>query len=183
MALADQRAVCCAQPHAVQANLIRGHFVNRIRVALDVAFTFAGSAVAHFTATASSSGAAAAGSRAATVRLEQTSLGEILVDGSGHTLYLFTRDRHGKDSCTKVAGCLETWPALTTTSRPVAGANVRTSLLGTIKLHGRLRQVTYAGHPLYTYALDSIRRSTFNIGADEYGGAWYAINAAGEAVN
>ncbi len=81
-------------------------------------------------------------------------LGEILVDSSGHTLYLFTRDRHDEDSCANVSGCLETWPALTTTHKPVAGAHVRASLLGTIKLHGRVRQVTYAGHPLYTYALD-----------------------------
>jgi predicted lipoprotein with Yx(FWY)xxD motif len=157
--------------------------VNRIRVARLLAFAFAGPAVALVTAAAPSSGAAVAASPAATVRLEQTGLGEILVDGSGHTLYVFTRDRHDKDSCAKVAGCLETWPALTTTRRPVAGAHVRTSLLGTIKLHGRVRQVTYAGHPLYTYALDFVLRSTFNIGADEYGGAWYAVNAAGEAVN
>lgn len=156
--------------------------MNRIRMVLALAFTFAGSAAALATA-AASSGAAVASNRAATVRLEQTGLGEILVDVSGHTLYLFTRDHHDKDSCARVAGCLEAWPALTTTHRPVAGANVKTSLLGTIKLHGRVRQVTYAGHPLYTYALDSIRRSTFNIGADEFGGAWYAVNAAGEAVN
>ncbi len=155
--------------------------MNRIRAALALAFT-CGSAVALITAAPSSSAAVAA-SPAATVRLEQTSLGEILVDRSGHTLYLFTRDRHDKDSCAKVAGCLETWPALTTTRRPVAGANVRASLLGTIKLHGRVRQVTYAGHPLYTYALEFGRRSTFNIGADEYGGAWDAVNAAGVAVN
>ncbi len=155
--------------------------MSRIRVALAVAFTLAGCAAA--LAAAPSSGATVAASRAATVRLAQTGLGEILVDGSGRTLYLFTRDHHDKDSCARVAGCLEAWPALTTTHRPVAGANVKSSLLGTIKLHGRVRQVTYAGHPLYTYALESLRGSTFNIGADEFGGAWYAINAAGQAVD
>jgi predicted lipoprotein with Yx(FWY)xxD motif len=163
--------------------------VNRLRFPLALAFTFAGCAAALLTAAAGvtvaavSSRAAVSASRTATVRLEQTGLTEILVDGSGHTLYLFTRDKHDKDSCAKVAGCLETWPALTTTRRPTAGANVRPSLLGTIELHGRVRQVTYAGHPLYTYARDFIQRSTFNIGADEYGGAWYAVNAAGEAVS
>jgi predicted lipoprotein with Yx(FWY)xxD motif len=165
-----------------QANPIRGHFVNRIRVALLLAVTFAAS-VSALSAAVPSGAAAQAAQRAATVKLEQTGLGDVLVDGSGHTLYLFTRDRHDRDSCAKVAGCLGTWPALTTTSRPIAGANVRASLLGTIELHGRVRQVTYAGHPLYTYALDFVRRSTFNIGADEYGGSWYAINATGKAVN
>jgi predicted lipoprotein with Yx(FWY)xxD motif len=152
-------------------------------VPLVLALAFAGCALTLVMGVARSSGAAVSARRAAIVRLEQSGLGEILVDGSGHTLYLFTRDKHDTDSCAKVAGCLETWPALTTTRRPVAGANVRSSLLGTIKLHGGVRQVTYAGHPLYTYALDFVGRSTFNIGADEYGGAWYAVNAAGEAVN
>jgi predicted lipoprotein with Yx(FWY)xxD motif len=157
--------------------------VNRIREALAVVFTLAGSAVVLIAAAAPSSGAAVAASGGASVRLEQTALGEILVNGSGHTLYVFTRDRHDKDSCAKVAGCLETWPALTTTRRPVAGPHVRASLLGTIKLHGRVKQVTYAGHPLYTYALEFGGRSTFNIGAEQYGGAWDAVNAAGQAVN
>jgi predicted lipoprotein with Yx(FWY)xxD motif len=157
--------------------------MNRIRVALALAFTFAGSAVALVPAAALSSAAAVALSHAPTVRLEQTELGEILVNGSGHTLYVFTRDRHDRDSCVKVGGCLQTWPALTTTRKPVAGAGVKASLLGTIKLHGRVRQVTYAGHPLYTYALELGRRSTFNIGAEQYGGAWDAINVAGVPVN
>jgi predicted lipoprotein with Yx(FWY)xxD motif len=157
--------------------------VKRRRVLLVLAAAFAGSAVAPITGAAQSAGASASAAGTPTVRLAQTSLGEILVNSSGHTLYLFTRDRHDEDSCAKVSGCLETWPALTTTRKPVAGAHVRASLLGTIKLHGRVRQVTYAGHPLYTYALDFIRKSTFNIGSDEYGGDWLAVNAAGEAVN
>jgi predicted lipoprotein with Yx(FWY)xxD motif len=157
--------------------------VKRIRFLLIGALTLAGSALAPVTVAAQTGGVNASAAGAPTVKLEQTSLGEILVDSSGHTLYLFTRDRHDEDSCTKVSGCLETWPALTTTRKPVAGAHVRASLLGTIKLHGRVRQVTYAGHPLYTYALDFTRRSTFNIDADEYGGEWFAVNAAGEEVN
>lgn len=126
--------------------------------------------------------ATASDARAPTVRLENTKLGKILVDRSGFTLYLFTRDKRNEDSCVPVSGCLSTWPAVTTTQRPVAGANVRSSLLGTIKLHGDVRQVTYAGHPLYTYAFDLSKRSTFNVGLDEYGGLWYAVNRAGKAV-
>lgn len=150
---------------------------------LVIACALAVSALAPAVLSVAQSSAAVSIASAPTIKLEQTSLGDILVDRSGHTLYLFTRDRHSNDSCAKISGCLQTWPALTTTSKPVAGANVRTSLLGTIKLHGRVRQVTYAGHPLYTYALDFLRKSTFNIGATEYGGAWYAVNAAGKAVN
>ena len=157
--------------------------MNRIRVPLVLAFTFAGCALALVMDVAGSSGAAVSASRAATVRLEQTGLGEILVDGSGHTLYLFTKRPHDKDSCAKVAGCLETWPALTTTRRPRRRRACKSLAARHDQAPRPRRQVTYAGHPLYTYALDFVRRSTFNIGADEYGGAWYAVNAAGEAVD
>jgi predicted lipoprotein with Yx(FWY)xxD motif len=156
---------------------------RRIVVLLVGALALVGSALASATVGAQRERADASAAGTPTVRLAQAGPGEILVDSSGHTLYLFTRDRHDEDSCKKVSGCLETWPALTTTRKPLAGAHVRASLLGTIKLHGRVRQVTYGGHPLYTYALDFTRRSTFNIGSDEYGGEWFAVNAAGEAVN
>jgi predicted lipoprotein with Yx(FWY)xxD motif len=155
---------------------------RRVVVSLLAALTLA-CALAPATVAARSGDVDASVAGKPTVSVEQASLGQILVDSSGHTLYLFTRDRHDADSCAKVSGCLETWPALTTTHKPVAGPHVRASLLGTIKLRGRVRQVTYAGHPLYTYALDFTRRSVFNIGSDEYGGEWLAVNPAGEAVN
>jgi predicted lipoprotein with Yx(FWY)xxD motif len=120
---------------------------------------------------------------APTVKLEQNSLGEILVDGSGHTIYLFTRDRHDRDTCVKVSGCLEAWPALTTKHKPIAGSGVNARLLGTIELHGGVKQVTYAGHPLYTYAFDFLGRATYNIGSDEYGGKWEAVSVAGHGVS
>jgi predicted lipoprotein with Yx(FWY)xxD motif len=120
--------------------------------------------------------------QAPTVRLEGTGLGKLLVDRSGFTLYLFTRDRRKQDSCARMSGCLSVWPALTTLDKRVVGENVRSSLLGTIKLHGDVRQVTYAGHPLYTYADDFGPRSTLYVGSYEYGGSWYAVNVSGNEV-
>jgi predicted lipoprotein with Yx(FWY)xxD motif len=117
-----------------------------------------------------------------TVRVAQTLLGKILVDGSGATLYVFTRDRRNKDTCAHVSGCLGVWPALTTTNKPTGGPKVRSSLLGSIELHGKVRQVTYRGRPLYTYELDFGLRSTLYIGTREYGGWWYALDAAGKPV-
>ncbi len=158
--------------------------VKRISLRLALAATLAGAALAAAPLAGAARGSAAApGTGAPTLELEQTDLGEILVDGSGHTLYLFTRDRHDTDSCAKVPGCLATWPALTSTRKPIAGPGVKSSLLGTIRFHGHLRQVTYAGHPLYTYAHDLVGRSTYNIGSDEYGGTWDAVLVSGAAVN
>jgi predicted lipoprotein with Yx(FWY)xxD motif len=118
-----------------------------------------------------------------TIRLERTSVGRILVNQAGYTLYMFTRDSRNRDNCAKVPGCLDIWPALTTTQTPIAGPNLHPRLLGTIKFHGKLRQVTYAGHPLYTYAFDTAPRSTLNIGLSEFGGIWPALNAAGKQLS
>lgn len=64
----------------------------------------------------------------------------------------------------------------------MAGNGVQSSLLGTIKLPSGKRQVTYDGHPLYTYIGDPGPRETAYIGTRQSGGAWWAIDAAGHIV-
>jgi predicted lipoprotein with Yx(FWY)xxD motif len=122
---------------------------------------------------------ATAANQRPSVRLEWTAAGRILTNGSGFTLYLFSRDRRNHDSCRAIPGCARVWPALTTTRRPVGGAGVRSALLGTIPLHGRVRQITYAGHPVYTYSRDFGPRATLYVGAFQFGGTWDALTAAG----
>jgi predicted lipoprotein with Yx(FWY)xxD motif len=121
-------------------------------------------------------------SHAAKVELRHTELGKVLVDSSGDTLYRFTKDSHNKDACQSISKCSGTWPALSTSARPVAGPGVKSSLLSTIKLSDGARQVTYAGHPLYRYAETSEAGETAYVGAEEFGGKWYALNAAGSTV-
>jgi predicted lipoprotein with Yx(FWY)xxD motif len=121
-------------------------------------------------------------SRVAKVQLRHTSLGKILVDASGFTLYRFTKDARNKDMCVKISECLANWPALRTSGNPTAGPGVRASLLSTIRLPGGARQVTYAGQPLYRYAGASERAETVYVGANQFGGTWYALNAAGRTV-
>jgi predicted lipoprotein with Yx(FWY)xxD motif len=129
--------------------------------------------------------ARAANARAAhtaKVGLRRTSLGPILVSSSGRTLYEFTRDHPRANSCVKISGCSEIWPALTSSGKPTAGPGVRASLLSTIKLPGGARQVTYAGHALYLYSADSGPGETSYVGEKAFGGTWYAINSAGHTV-
>src|ERR1700679_613550 len=90
-----------------------------------------------------------------TIKLASTQLGKIIETGSGFTVYEFTADGHNKDVCQTRQGCTGTWPPLTTTTKPTAGPGVNAHLLGTITLAHGATQVTYAGHPLYRYALDS----------------------------
>jgi predicted lipoprotein with Yx(FWY)xxD motif len=120
-------------------------------------------------------------SRAAEVVLRHTGLGTILTTSSGFTLYEFTRDRGDEDSCVKIRGCSQAWPALETSGHPTAGSGVKASLLSAIRISGGAMQVTYDGHALYTYSADS-RGSTSYVGVDAFGGKWYALNAAGQAV-
>lgn len=129
-------------------------------------------------ASAQSSPPAAHASRAATVQLRHTGLGNILVSSSGRTLYEFTKDRANKSSCATIRGCSAIWPSLKASGRPSAGSGVKASLLSTTSGN----QVTYAGHPLYTYSGDSGPGKTSYVGAKQFGGTWYAINASGGAV-
>jgi predicted lipoprotein with Yx(FWY)xxD motif len=117
-------------------------------------------------------------SAATTVQLRHTSLGSILVNSSGRTLYEFTRDHGNKNSCAAISGCSAVWPSLKASGRPTAGSGIKASLLSTTSGD----QVTYAGHPLYTYSGDSGPGATSYVGAKSFGGAWYALNASGGAV-
>ena len=117
-----------------------------------------------------------------TVGLRNTKVGTILVAPDGFTLYEFSRDKSNVDNCQNISGCLAAWPALTSSGAPKAGHGVNSHLLGTIKLKNGKRQVTYAGHPLYTYVGDSGPGQTDYIGDVGNGGTWWAVNAHGGTV-
>jgi predicted lipoprotein with Yx(FWY)xxD motif len=140
--------------------------------------------VTSLSAVASAQGgvSAAHAGRAAKVQLRNTSLGKIVVNASGFTLYSFTKDPRNKDTCVKISGCAEVWMALSTSSKPTAGPGVKASLLSTITLPGGTKQVTYASHPLYLYVPASERAETSYVGAMQFGGRWDAVNAVGKTV-
>jgi hypothetical protein len=68
------------------------------------------------------------------------------------------------------------------TGAPTAGPGVKASLLGTITLPEGGSQVTYDGHPLYTFTEDSGPAETGYIGVRAFGGYWYALRRSGRAV-
>jgi predicted lipoprotein with Yx(FWY)xxD motif len=116
----------------------------------------------------------------ATVSLRKTSLGMILAAKNGHTLYLFAKDRKGKSACT--ASCAQFWPPLLSKGKPVAGAGVKASLLGTTKRSNGTLQVTYNKHPLYTYVVDKRAGQAKGDGVAAFGAKWYALGAKGTAI-
>jgi predicted lipoprotein with Yx(FWY)xxD motif len=126
-------------------------------------------------------GASALASRHATLQVRHTRVGPILVDGQGYTLYSFTKDGRNRDVCAAIASCLRVWPALVS-SHPSAGPGVKRRLMGTIEVAGVGRQVTYAGHPLYTFIDDSRAAETDNLNKFQSGGYWPGIAPSGRAI-
>jgi predicted lipoprotein with Yx(FWY)xxD motif len=116
----------------------------------------------------------------ASVALRKTDLGRILVDGKGQTLYLFEKDKGTSSACD--GACAGAWPPLTTTGTPSAGTGVIASKLGTTKRADGSTEVTYNGHPLYTYAGDGAPGQTSGQGLDDYGAEWYVLSRSGKTV-
>lgn len=104
-------------------------------------------------------------------------LGPILVDSKGFTLYDFHKDKGGKSAC--YGACAGTWPPLTTSGAPQAMSGAEKAQLGTIKRSDGTVQVTYAGHPLYTYVADTKPGETKGHDFSEFGAQWYALQPSG----
>jgi predicted lipoprotein with Yx(FWY)xxD motif len=128
--------------------------------------------------TAPASGGA---SSVATVSATSTSLGMILVDGSGRTLYLFEKDQPNQSAC--AGACAAAWPVDQSSSTPKAGSGATASLLGTIKRGDGSTQVTYNKHPLYYFSGDSGAGQQHGQGVDAFGAAWFAVTPTGGAVS
>jgi predicted lipoprotein with Yx(FWY)xxD motif len=122
----------------------------------------------------------AAHARGPIVSTASTSLGPVLVDSRGHTLYLFGKDKNGKSACTGM--CASFWPPLIAAGKPRAAGGVRASLLGTTKRADGRMQVTYNHHPLYTFVKDTKKGQTNGEGVNAFGGKWDAVSKAGTLV-
>jgi predicted lipoprotein with Yx(FWY)xxD motif len=111
------------------------------------------------------------------VGVARTRLGRILVDGRGHTLYLFLKDRHGTSAC--VAPCTRVWPPVVVSGRPRSATGVIRRKLGTTRRPDGTLQLVYNGHPLYDLTADT---RPGQISGQGFLGAWYAVSPAGRAV-
>jgi predicted lipoprotein with Yx(FWY)xxD motif len=116
-----------------------------------------------------------------TVEVRSTRLGRILVDSQGRTLYLFKKDSRGKSACS--GECAKFWPPLRVSGKPTAGSGISAARLGTISRSDGKRQVTYNGHPLYTFAQDSRPGQTNGQGLTAFGGAWFVLSPAGGQIS
>ena len=134
-----------------------------------------GGAAATATAPKTSSGASA------TVGVANSSLGSILVDSTGRTLYLFKADSGTQSACS--GACAVAWPPLLATGKPSAGIGLTASKLGTITRSGGKQQVTYNGHPIYLFIKDQKPGQTTGQDVTAFGAAWFALTPAGNQIS
>jgi predicted lipoprotein with Yx(FWY)xxD motif len=100
----------------------------------------------------------------------------------GRSLYQLTADTPKTSACGTTGGCAGVWPPLLTSHQAIAGTGTSRHLIGTIHRSDGTFQVTYAGHPLYFFALDLAAGATAGetngqhlLDAAPVDGVWYTI--------
>ena len=116
----------------------------------------------------------------AVVKIGPSTLGRVLVDAKGKTLYLWAHDKGRKSTC--YGDCAEYWPPLLTNVKAAAGVGANAGLIGTtVRTDGHM-QVTYNGHPLYYFVQDTKPGQTKGEALTGFGGRWDPVSAAGQPV-
>jgi predicted lipoprotein with Yx(FWY)xxD motif len=124
--------------------------------------------------------ALAAPSKATALHIGSSKLGRILVNAKGRTLYIWAHDKGSRSTC--YGDCAQYWPPVLTSGKPKATGGAKASLLGTTRRKDGRRQVTYKGHPLYTFVMDKKAGDVKGEGLTGFGGRWDPVSAAGRAV-
>jgi predicted lipoprotein with Yx(FWY)xxD motif len=126
----------------------------------------------------SSSKSAEAGTVAVVTSANVPKLGRVLVDSKGFTLYDFHKDKGGNSAC--YGACAKGWPPLMSEGEPEVGEGAMAAKLGTTKRKDGTLQVTYAGHPLYTFVEDKRPGEANGNDVSAFGAEWYALEPSGE---
>lgn len=112
------------------------------------------------------------------VQVGETSLGDVLVDAEGRTLYAFTQDSDGAPTCT--ADCAATWPPALVEAEPVVGEGVDPAVISTVEGAEGGTQIVADGWPLYTFSGDA---AAGDVNGQEVGGVWFAVSPDGSLMN
>ena len=108
---------------------------------------------------------------------DDPTLGKILVDAEGFTVYLFTKDTGTTSVCTDK--CLAAWPYAVANGTPTVGDGLDASKLTVSPQSDGTKQLTYNGHLLYRYTPDKAPGDTTGQGV---GGVWFVVDASGNQV-
>lgn len=95
-------------------------------------------------------------------------LGKVLTDSAGRTLYFYSKDAGDTSTCT--GGCLAAWPLFYSAELNLTDTSLHTSDFATIVRRDGLKQTTYKGWPLYYYVKDTLPKLTLG---EKVGNIWY----------
>jgi len=131
--------------------------------------------------TADTSSAGSGRASAAALQVEDGSLGRILADRRGMTVYVFAKDTSGASSCTGV--CASNWPPVVAPDPLPSSLPGVTGQLGTTQRDDGSTQLTVADRPVYTFSGDSGPGETNGQGLTLDGGLWTVVSPAGAPVS
>ena len=97
----------------------------------------------------------------------------VLTNAKGFTLYSFAPDTPATSKC--YGSCAAYWPPVTGTAAASPGVPGR---IGTIKRTDGSEQLTYNGHPLYTYIGDTAPGQARGNNLNLNGGLWHEVPAS-----
>ena len=153
--------------------------IRRGAVALALlALAGCGSSYGGGSASSTSSSSASASASNAALKTASTSLGKVVVDSGGRTVYVFDKDTAGSGTSACTAACLAKWSPVQATSGKPTGTGV-TGQLGTIKRDDGTEQVTLAGMPLYLYSGDAKAGDVTGQGVL---GIWWVVGPDGTKI-
>jgi predicted lipoprotein with Yx(FWY)xxD motif len=126
-------------------------------------------------ATSTTSTSSVTSSAALSIEIQNSSsLGSYLTNGTGWTLYLFTKDTPNTGNSSCYGTCQTFWPPLYgNSSTLVLPAGLNASAFGTIKRTDGTSQITYEGWPLYYYSGDHAAGQT---NGQNKSGTWFVVN-------
>jgi predicted lipoprotein with Yx(FWY)xxD motif len=113
---------------------------------------------------------------AVSLRTAESSLGTIIVDPDGMTLYAFTDDTNGTPTC--FDACARVWPASQVAGEPVSGEGISAPLRA-VDAPGGGTMVVAGKWPLYRFAGDAAPGDTNGQGS---GGVWFVVAPDGTLV-
>jgi predicted lipoprotein with Yx(FWY)xxD motif len=155
----------------------RARLISLLVPAALVIAACSGSGASPSPAAPSEAPAASEPAAAATVGLADSSLGQILVDAEGRTLYAFTKDTDGTPTC--YDDCAANWPPLLADGDATPGEGLDASLLTTVARTDGTMQVKYGDWPLYYFAADAAPGDTNGQGVNS---VWYVVGADGTII-
>jgi predicted lipoprotein with Yx(FWY)xxD motif len=113
------------------------------------------------------------GTTTASLTIKATTIGKVLTNAQGDTLYTYSKDtRDGPSTCT--GSCLAEWPQVKGKAVAASGAKFA-GILGGVTDPGGAIQATYDGYPLYTYAGDMTAGQT---SGNDAGGVWHVVTGS-----